>query len=176
MVLVHRLREVMALVGFTRFEPAGTDEKGELDLDGIAPAALSPEPEWFPAVENGSEGVLVALSAEAISAGRESDGVRRRGTQFLAGKLAWDRERPGSDLKLLDMPYIMLPSLSHLLLTRIPSTVVTRRRPCASAATRYRCRHARHSDPQRNIRFPGYARRPRGGRPAHRRASHCSAR
>ena len=27
-VLVHRLREVMALVGFTRFEPAGTDEKG----------------------------------------------------------------------------------------------------------------------------------------------------
>jgi len=127
----------MALVGFTRFEPAGTDEKGELDLDGIAPAALSPEPEWFPAVENGSEGVLVALSAEAISAGRESDGVRRRGTQFLAGKLAWDRERPGSDRKLLDMPYIMLPSLSHLLLTRISSTVVTRRRPCASAATRY---------------------------------------
>ena len=51
-VLIHRLREVMALVGFTRFEPAGTDEKGELDLDGIAPAALSPEPEWFPAIEN----------------------------------------------------------------------------------------------------------------------------
>jgi len=50
-VLVHRLREVMALVGFTRFEPASTDEKGELDLDGIAPAALSPEPEWFPAIE-----------------------------------------------------------------------------------------------------------------------------
>jgi hypothetical protein len=51
-VLVHRLREVMALVGFTRFEPAGTDEKGELDLGGIAPAVLSPEPEWFPAIEN----------------------------------------------------------------------------------------------------------------------------
>jgi hypothetical protein len=57
--------------------------------------------------------------------------------QFLAGKLAWHREHPGSDRKLLDMPYIMLPSLSHLLLTRISSTVVTRRRPCASAATRY---------------------------------------
>jgi hypothetical protein len=26
-VLVHRLREVIALVGFTRFEPAGTDGK-----------------------------------------------------------------------------------------------------------------------------------------------------
>jgi hypothetical protein len=32
-VLVHRLGEVMALVGFARFEPVGTDEKGELDLE-----------------------------------------------------------------------------------------------------------------------------------------------
>jgi hypothetical protein len=118
-VLVHRLREVMALVGFTRFEPAGTDEKGELDLDGIAPAAVSPEPEWFPAIENRGEGIFVVLSAQAISGWRESDGVRRRGTQFLAGKVAWDREHPGSDRKLLGMPYIMLHSLSHLLLTRV---------------------------------------------------------
>jgi hypothetical protein len=44
---VHRLREVMALVGFTRFEPVGTDEEGELDLEGITPAALSPEAERF---------------------------------------------------------------------------------------------------------------------------------
>ncbi len=28
-VFVHRLREVMALVGFNRYEPASTDEKGE---------------------------------------------------------------------------------------------------------------------------------------------------
>jgi hypothetical protein len=84
-------REVMALVGFTRFEPAGTDEKGELDLDGIAPAAVSPEPEWFPAIENRGEGVFVVLSTQAITGWRESDGVRRRGTQFLAGKVAWDQ-------------------------------------------------------------------------------------
>jgi hypothetical protein len=37
----------MALVGFTRFEPVGTDEEGELDLEGITPAALSPEAERF---------------------------------------------------------------------------------------------------------------------------------
>src|ERR1700730_12063667 len=65
-VLVHRLRGRVALVGFTRFEPAGTDEKGELDLDGIAPAALSPEPEWFPAIENRGEGVFMVGSPQAI--------------------------------------------------------------------------------------------------------------
>ncbi len=118
-VLVHRLREVMALVGFTRFEPAGTDEKGELDLDGIAPAALSPEPEWFPAIENRGEGVFIVLSTGAIAAWRDMDGVRRRGTQFLTGTDAWNREHPGSDRKFLGAPYIMLHSLSHLLLTRI---------------------------------------------------------
>jgi hypothetical protein len=67
----------MALVGFTRFEAVGTDEKGELDLDGIAPAALSPEPEWFPAIENRGEGVFVVLSAQAIAGWRDSDGVRQ---------------------------------------------------------------------------------------------------
>src|SRR5271169_5921894 len=84
-VLVHRLREVMALVGFTRFEPAGTDEKGELDLDGIAPAALSPEPEWFPAIENRGEGVFIVVSPEAIGTWRDQIGVCQRGTKFLAG-------------------------------------------------------------------------------------------
>ena len=31
-VLVHRLREVVAQVGFTRFEAAGVDIQGELDI------------------------------------------------------------------------------------------------------------------------------------------------
>jgi hypothetical protein len=118
-VLVQRLREVMALVGFTRFEPAGTDEKGELDLDGIAPAALSPEPEWFPAIENRGEGVFIAISARAIAAWRETEGVKRRSTQFLAGTNAWVKEHPGSERGFLGPAYVMLHSLGHLLLTRI---------------------------------------------------------
>jgi hypothetical protein len=118
-VLVHRLREVMALVGFTRFEPAGTDEKGELDLDGISPAALSPEPEWFPAIENRGEGVFIVVSPGAIGNWRDHFGVRQRGTKFLAGTNAWIKEHPGSDRKFPGNPYIMLHSLAHMLLTRI---------------------------------------------------------
>ena len=117
-VLVHRLREVMALVGFTRFESAGTDERGELDLD-IASAALSPEPEWFPAIENRGEGVFIVVSPEAIGNWRDQVGVRQRGTKFLAGTNAWIKEHPGSDRKFPGNPYIMLHSLAHMLLTRI---------------------------------------------------------
>jgi hypothetical protein len=97
-VLVHRLREVLALVGFTRFEAAGTDEKGELELEGITAAALSPEPEWFPAVENRGEGIFVALSADAIRhwRNRDDEGVKRRELQLMRGTVAWDAEHPGS--------------------------------------------------------------------------------
>jgi len=118
-ILVHRLREVMALVGFTRFEPVGTDEKGELDLEGVALAALSSEPQWFPAIENSGEGIFVVISATAIGAWREKEGVQRRGTQFLNGITAWKKDRPGLDRKPLGASYIMLHSLAHMLLTRI---------------------------------------------------------
>jgi hypothetical protein len=118
-VLVHRLREVMALIGFTRFEPVGTDEKGELDLEGVALAALSPQQEWFPAIENSGEGVFIAISAAAVGTWREREGVRRRGTQFLNGITAWKKDHPGSDRHFLGVPYMMLHSLAHLLLTRI---------------------------------------------------------
>jgi hypothetical protein len=118
-VLVHRLREVLALVGFTRFEAAGTDEKGELDLEGIIPAALSPEPEWFPAVENRGEGIFVVLSAETISQWRNRDGVKQRERQLMRGKLVWDAEHSNVDRHWLGGPYVLLHSLSHLLLTRI---------------------------------------------------------
>ena len=74
-VLLHRLREVMALVGFTRFEPVGTDEKGELDLEGVALATLSPQPEWFPAIENSGEGIFIVIAAAAVGAWREREGA-----------------------------------------------------------------------------------------------------
>jgi hypothetical protein len=118
-VLVHRLREVLALVGFTRFEAAGTDEKGELDLEGITAADLSPEPEWFPAVENRGEGIFIALSAAAISQWRNLDDVRERERQLMRGKLAWDAEHTNAKRAWLGPPYVLLHSLSHLLLTRI---------------------------------------------------------
>jgi hypothetical protein len=118
-VLVHRLREVVTQVGFTRFEAVGADEKGELDLEGIAPAALSPEPLWFPAIENRGEGVFVVFRAEAITAWLAQDAVKARSTQLLRGVKAWESEHPRSERHWPGLPYVMLHSLSHLLLTQI---------------------------------------------------------
>jgi hypothetical protein len=54
-VLVHRLREVMAQVGFTRLEGMSNNTNGEMDLS-IQPAMLASSIEWLTAVENRGEG------------------------------------------------------------------------------------------------------------------------
>src|SRR5262249_31690028 len=57
-VLVHRLREVVAQVGFTRFEAAAPDIEGELEI-GVRRASLGRETTWLPATENKGEGVFL---------------------------------------------------------------------------------------------------------------------
>ena len=59
-VLVHRLREVVAQLGFTRFEPAAPDIEGELEI-GVVRAPLAREVSWLPAVENRGEGVFHSI-------------------------------------------------------------------------------------------------------------------
>ena len=59
-IQLHRLREVLALIGFTRFEAVTPDIHGEYETD-VERAELALEPQWFPAVENRGEGVFVGI-------------------------------------------------------------------------------------------------------------------
>ena len=72
-VLVHRLREVGAQVGFTRFESAAPDIEGELDL-GVKRAALARETTWLPAYENKGEGIFLQFSSPYLNDWRSKGG------------------------------------------------------------------------------------------------------
>jgi hypothetical protein len=117
-VLVHRLREVIAQVGFTRFDAAGLDEAGEFDM-GVELADLAPEPEWFPAVENRGEGVFLVCSEQAVKAWLGREPVRQRATQLLRGFRRWEVENPRLKRYCLSASYVMLHTVSHMLLTQI---------------------------------------------------------
>ncbi|MGL1316081.1 hypothetical protein ACSTLB_00025, partial [Vibrio parahaemolyticus] len=61
LVAVQRLREVMCLYGFTRFEAAPTSTDGDLEdvrlaVDG-APIGLNTD--WLPAIEQFGEGIFI---------------------------------------------------------------------------------------------------------------------
>ncbi|MBD2541475.1 DUF1998 domain-containing protein [Coleofasciculus sp. FACHB-SPT36] len=119
-VLVHCLREVIAQVGFTRFEAAMPDIDGELSLE-VRRAALDIEPTWVPAVENKGEGVFIAFRKQAIEDWRKQESVQHRGQELFSGFNQWCKQRgiPDDKAKFPGLPYIMLHSLSHLLITAV---------------------------------------------------------
>jgi hypothetical protein len=116
-VLVHRLREVVAQVGFTRFQSAIPDIDGELDID-VRRAPLARETTWLPAVENRGEGIFVAFRQDAIAEWLRRQEVQERAKALKRGFDHW-RAQQGIHLEFPDLRYIMLHSLSHLLITAV---------------------------------------------------------
>jgi HPt (histidine-containing phosphotransfer) domain-containing protein len=117
-VLVHRLREVAALVGFTRFEALAPDIEGEFEM-GVRRAALARETAWLPAIENKGEGVFLHLRRAAIEAWMARPDVQDRGLQLAAGFDRWKHEHVGSKRDFPGLPYLMLHSFAHLLMTAV---------------------------------------------------------
>ena len=112
-IQVHRLREVLALAGFTRLEPVMPNIHGEYEAE-VERAAIALEPEWFPAVENRGEGVLVQLRAAAVADWLARQPVQERLQQLVDGHAAWARQRK-SERPFPRGPYVLLHTLAHLL-------------------------------------------------------------
>ena len=118
-VKIHRLREVIAQVGFTRFEAAVPDVNGELEL-GVERAALSLNENWLRAVENRGEGVFVGIRREDVDAWLARDGVKRRAEQLHRGFEAWKAAHSaGPGATFIGPTYVMLHTLAHLLITAV---------------------------------------------------------
>ena len=116
-VQLHRLREVQALIGFTRFEAEVRDIHGEYDTD-VERADIAVEPRWFPAVENRGEGMFVHLRQEAVGWWLERPPVIQRLDELRGQHDAWQRDRhkqrpfPGG-------PYTLLHTFAHLLIASL---------------------------------------------------------
>ncbi len=121
-VLVHRLREVVAQVGFTRFESLGTDVNGELPDEltlNIKAAAIARDADWLPAIENRGEGGVRFFDAPAIAAWLQHPAVHARLKMLVAGFAAWKSSHPNSPREFPGGPYYLLHTFSHLLMTAI---------------------------------------------------------
>jgi hypothetical protein len=133
---LHRLREVSALVGFTRLDAVTPDIHGDYE-DDVKRAQIAIEPEWFPAVENRGEGIFLQLGVQAVKAWLERGDVKARVDQLAAGHAKWADEHnakrpfPGG-------PYVLLHTLSHLL---IQSLAMRCGYPASSLSERIYCDH-----------------------------------
>lgn len=113
-VLVERLREVAALIGFTRVDPPE-----ELDTAaGLRPAPLSRgQPQWVPCAEVRGEGVFLRLREERVVAWEERVRDRPQVQRLLDAHRRW-RARWGLDPDegWRGPRYVLLHTLAHVLI------------------------------------------------------------
>jgi hypothetical protein len=121
-IQLHRLREVAALTGFTRFEPLVPDIQGEYDSD-VEAAPLALDPQWFPAVENRGEGIFIQLRTSAVQEWLARPAVQTRLEQLENGQSQWNQDRKkDKDRPFVGGPYVLLHTLSHMILQSLSLT------------------------------------------------------
>jgi hypothetical protein len=146
-VQLHRMREVLALVGFTRFEGLTPDIDGDFDPDDatsgrVRRAPLAESSSWFPAIENRGEGLFLQLGPESIDGWLARPGVTQRVDQLAAGHAQWAADRQSSR-PFPGGPYVLLHTLAHLLMQSLamrcgyPATSIRERIYVDAPARRY---------------------------------------
>jgi hypothetical protein len=117
-LLLKRLREVNALIGYTRVEaPEETD-----DPDERPPMAdlCRGRPEWVPATDVHGEGIFLRFNENEVQAWEARDGVKGRDARLLAGHQGWRNARRLDPNKgYPGIRYAMLHTFSHLLIREL---------------------------------------------------------
>ncbi len=118
-LIVHRLREVTALVGYTRFDYISPDIDGEFDLN-LRPARLGVNSNWIPADRKQGRRPLSSSSARMrwIN-GSSRPAVKEQAEKLERGLQHWCLEQDIQRREFFGAPYVMLHSLSHLLINAI---------------------------------------------------------
>ena len=120
-VLVERIREVRALLGFNRIESNGDFTDVTMVADGRRTPLSRSDPTWLPASEVRGEGIFVRLKEEVLRAWESKPEVRNLEKQFFDSHCAWRRLRkirPEED-GFPGIRYILLHSLAHALMRQI---------------------------------------------------------
>ncbi|MBV8557470.1 MAG: DUF1998 domain-containing protein, partial [Planctomycetaceae bacterium] len=114
-VLAERLREVRALIGFTRIEsPGDSTDMGDFPEDQRVPLSRS-DPKWVPTSEVRGEGIFLQFSEQAIEAWVEE--TREREGEFFEAHRRWRQDRGlGPNDGFPTMRYVLLHSLAHALI------------------------------------------------------------
>jgi len=117
-LLVERLREVNALIGFTRIE--APEESGEEDERPPMATLCTGSPEWVPATEVHGEGIFLRFKEEKIITWLEQDILRERDRNLLAGHIGWrNARRLDPNVGYPGIRFALLHTFAHLLIREL---------------------------------------------------------
>lgn len=117
-VLLERLREVNALLGFTRVEaPEET-----VDPDERPPMAniCADAPTWVPAGQVHGEGIFIRFNEDVLQKWERGDSVRARDDKLILGHKGWrNARRLNPDEGYPGARYVLLHTIAHLLIREL---------------------------------------------------------
>ena len=119
-VLVERLREVTALIGFTRIDSGG-EMTDELDVPSERAPLSRVSPTWVPASEVRGEGIFIQFNEERLAEWVNRPALREAADEFFAAHKRWCEtrgiEKPENSFP--GMRYVLLHSFSHALMRQL---------------------------------------------------------
>jgi hypothetical protein len=120
-ILVEKLREVRAIVGFTRLDAVGELTDPDLSIQ-IDPAPLSRRPPvWAPAAEVRGEGIFIQFNEAKILEWLARPVVRQRWDDFFESHKKWRTARriEQAEVGFPGMRYVLIHSFAHALMRQL---------------------------------------------------------
>ncbi|HEY0431577.1 MAG TPA: DUF1998 domain-containing protein, partial [Pyrinomonadaceae bacterium] len=119
--LLDRLREVRALLAFTRIESKGDFVDAAYVDDGRETRLSRQSATWLPVSEVRGEGIFLRLNEETLQSWENKPEVRALEVEFLAAHKVWRQMRKQSPpaAGFPGIRFILLHSLSHALMRQI---------------------------------------------------------
>jgi Domain of unknown function (DUF1998) len=120
-VLVERIREVRALLGFTRIESNSDFAEASVVLDDRMTALRRESPAWLPASEVRGEGIFLRLREETLLNWEAVPAVKELQDEFLESHKAWRKLRKLTPISenFPGIRLVLLHSLAHALMRQI---------------------------------------------------------
>jgi len=120
-VLVERLREVQALIGYTRIEsPGDFNDMMEIPEERRAPLSRK-RPTWVPAAEVRGEGIFIEFHEDAIRNWLSGTAQRHHDHTFMEAHMQWRKARHMEDMMFgyPGLRYVLLHSFAHALMRQL---------------------------------------------------------
>jgi Domain of unknown function (DUF1998) len=117
-VLVERMREVQAIVGFSRIDsPGELTEPSAQQIGQLAPLARK-KTAWVPAVDVRGEGIFIRFDETRLAQWLVQPAVIQREQEFLAAHIRWRKARGMTppEARFPSMRYVLLHSFAHTLM------------------------------------------------------------
>ena len=147
-VVADRLREVRALIGFTRIESSGELDDPAAARERRAPLSRTP-PKWVPATEIRGEGLFLQFHEEELAqwAGSHTD----RNLEFFRAHRQWRtlRKIPSPEAGYPGLRFVLLHSFAHALIRQFAALAHFWCRPYAATGGSARSRARSSSVPPR---------------------------